>query len=112
VSERGQMLEAWMRDGAYEVTWTYRRPSGDTVVMLRSRPPRQPGVCPSVWLSLRDPQDLALLRRLRAGEGEPAPIVAPSPEDIAPLGRHLSPRTLVRGLFGGRVQEGPPPEAH
>jgi hypothetical protein len=99
VSERGQQLEAYLRDGVYEVAWTCGRPAGDTVVMLRARAPHENRHCPSIWLSLRDPQDVALLCRLRDGEDQKAPAVAQSEAALAPLVRRLSPLMFVRGLF-------------
>ena len=99
MTERGRDLETYLRDGTYEVVSTYRRPAGDTVVILRSRPPREPGVYSSIWLSVRDPQDLALLRCSGAGEEEEAPAIVDSKAPLTLAIRRLSPFTLLRGLF-------------
>ena len=99
MTERGRDLETYLRDGTYEVASTYRRPTGDTVVMLRSRPPREPGVCSSIWVSLRDPQDMALLRCPRADEEQEATAAVDSKAPLTLAMRRLSPFTLLRGLF-------------
>jgi hypothetical protein len=99
MTERGQMLTAYLRAGTYEVAYTCRRPSGDTVVMLRSRPPRQPGVYPSIWLSLRDPQDLALLSGPREAIEQPVPTVVRSAQESALTLRGRSRFALLRALF-------------
>jgi hypothetical protein len=78
-------LQEYLSDGRYQVACCFRRPAGDTVVMLRAQTPKLAGTYSSIWLSVRDPEALALV----PGTGD-VPIVAEErtrPEAFEPTRR-------------------------